>query len=269
MKKICIVMPYYDRQFQLTKTLNTIAESKHNNFSVVMVDDNSPQDFVLPKLPYEVDIIKLTKKTWTNVSPVYNYGFLRALEKKPDIIFIQSPECYHVGDVLTHADRHTKDDNYIAYGCFQIDKETTFAEHDIMRLSTKNAFKVDGDNKGQGVNAWWNHSVYSPIPQYWGAALSVNTLKKVNGIDERFAYGHAFEDGWFLYQLGNMGIKIEIVDYPFVVHQWHSRIWANRNAVKAKQKNDTAFVDRNKELYLALRETKEYRSQHFITPDLS
>ena len=263
MRKLCIVMPYYDRQYQLDKTLDSLMLSKHTNFSVIIVDDNSPQDIVLPSVPFDVEVIKLTSKTWTNVSPVYNMGFNKAKEHGAEVVIIQSSECYHVGDVLLHAEDNIKTGNYIAYGCFQIDKDTTFSNHDIMRLSKQNAFKVDGDNKGKGVNAWWNHSVYSPLPQYWGAAISMSLLKEINGIDERFAYGHAYEDGWFLYQLKNIGANIESVDYPFVVHQWHSRQWVNVLARKDKD-----ILERNKELYLQLIETKEYRSQHFITPDL-
>jgi len=267
MRRIGIVMPYYDRQYQLTVTLNSIAKSAHQNYFVVVVDDNSPVDVQLPNLPYHTEVIKLTNKTWTNVAPVYNFGFHKAIEYGAEIIIIQSSECYHVGDILSHADANINNNNYIAYGCFQIDKDTTFSEHDIMALAKKHAYKVDGDNKGLGVNAWWNHTVYSPLPQYWGASVSVDVIKKMNGIDERFAYGHAFEDGWFLYQLANMGVKIDIVDYPFVVHQWHSRIWANKNALQARKKQDAEFADRNKNLYLRLRDTKEYKSQHFITPD--
>jgi hypothetical protein len=212
-------------------------------------------------LPYDVEVIKLKDKTWTNVAPVYNTGFLRARDKGADIIIIQSAECYHVGDVISHANEHCRD-QYIAYGCFQIDKDTTFKDHDILKLS-KTTQPVDGDNKGKGMNAWWNHSTIHPIPQYWGASISVENLKKVNGIDERFAFGYAFEDGWFLFQLQNVGIKIESVDYPFVVHQWHDRLWANRQA-----KKDPTLLEKNRDLYLKMIETKEYKSIHYITEDL-
>lgn len=263
MRKLCVVMPYYDRQYQLNKTLESLAKSKHDNFSVIIVDDNSPNDVVLPDVPFPVKVIKLTNKTWTNVSPVYNMGFHAAKHMGAQVVVIQSSECYHVGDVLLDAEKNTGSGNYIAYGCFQIDKDTTFSEHDILKLSKQNAFKVDGDNKGKGVNAWWNHSVYSPLPQYWCASISMSLLREINGIDERFAYGHAYEDGWFLYQLKNIGANIEIRDYPFVVHQWHSRQWVNVLARK-----DKGILDRNRDLYLQLIETKEYKSKHFITKDL-
>ncbi len=263
MRKICVVIAYYERQYQLDKTLYSMSSSKHNNFNVIIVDDGSPNEIVLRDYDFPIDIIKPQNKTWVNVSPIYNFGFNKAKEYNPEIVIIQSAECYHVGDLLCDADASIGENDYVAYGCFQIDKETTFKPHDIIALTKKHAYKVEGDNKGKGVNAWWNHSKYQPLPQYWGAAISWNALVKVNGVDERFAYGHAFEDGWFLHQLENAGVKIRIKDYPFVVHQWHDRLWVNKNA-----RRDMSRLDKNKDLYLRLRDTKEYKSQHFITPDL-
>ena len=258
MGKICIVMAYYDRQYQLNKTLQSIEKSEHKDFSVIIVDDNSPQDIVVPAVPYEVEVIKLRKKSWTNCGPVYNIGFNKALEKNPDKIMIQSTECYHVGDVLSHADENVTDDNYIAYACFQVDKETTFKPHDIMELSNTNV-KVTTDNHGAGQNGWWNHSKYFVQPQYWGAVIKAKNLAKINGIDERFAHGYAIEDGWFMDQVRRAGMRIDIVDYPFVVHQWHKRLYP---------KGTLEMVKQNTALWESLLKTNEYKSLHHITPNL-
>lgn len=260
-KKICVVMAYHERQYQLTKTLKTIDMSAYSNFSVVIVDDCSNEDIILPELGYEVDIIKLEEKSWSNCAPVYNYGFIHAISKGADTIIIQSAECYHAGDIISHVAMNIRDDNYIAYGCFRLDRNTTFSEHDIMSLSKANAFMVNSENNGNGQNAWWNHSVYSPLPQYWCAAITVDNLKEINGIDERFAYGFAFEDGRFLQQVASLGLNTEIVDFPFVAHQWHT-----------DQKEDIqdfdAKYERNKSIYLRMRETDDYKSIHYITPNL-
>lgn len=260
MKKIVIVMPYFDRQYQLDKTLSTIAQSKHKNFSVVIVDDGSPEKIVLSEA-YSFPIIKirLEKKCWTNCSPIWNFGFNAALELEPDAILLQSAEIYHVGDVLTHIDQNLTDDNYLAYGCFQIDKETTFKEHDIMALSKACDYKVTTGNNGNGQTAWWNHSVYGRLPQYWGCAITAKNLIKINGIDERFADGYAIEDGYFVWQVEKLGLNIEIIDYPFVVHQWHSREYPP---------DVPGLVKKNKELYESLILQEDYRSKHTITPDL-
>ena len=255
---ISIVIPYYDRQYQLDKTLTSLTESSYNDFNVVIVDDDSLADIILPILPYHVDVIKLGNKTWSNVAPVYNIGFKYALRKNPDIIIIQSPECYHVGDVLSYANKNITDKNYIAFGCFRIDKETTFKEHDIKTLSSTNYCVSSADFK-DGDNAWWNHPIYNAIPQYWCAAISTDNLIKLNGIDERFSYGYAREDGYFVHQVKNLGLKIEITDYPFVVHQWHDHIMPD---------NAEILVRKNADLYEILMKDDNYRSYHILTPNL-
>lgn len=257
--KITIVMPYYDRQYQLEKTLSTISKSAHSDFSLVIVDDGSPSPIKLPDVPFPVEIIRITSKSWTNCSPVWNYGFNKALEGSPDAIFLQSAECYHVGDVLSHVDQNLKEDNYLAYGCFQVDKSTTFSDHDIIKLSTDCRSKVTGNPGGNGQNAWWNHSTINPMPQYWGCAITANNIIKINGIDERFANGYAIEDGYFVWQIAKAGLRIDIIDYPFVVHQWHDRIYPP---------NVPSLVRKNKSLYESLIKKSGYRSIHTITPDL-
>ena len=259
LKKICIVMAYYDRQYQLDKTLQSFSESKHDNFSVIIVDDHSPQEIVLPELTFDVTILKTPPHKWTNCCHVYNRGFVYAQSMEHDIIVIQSPECYHVGDVLMHINDNVKDDNYIAYGCFQIDKDTTFSEHDIISLSETNLFRVTANNGGLGQNAWWNHTVYQPLPQYWCTALTADNMRSINGIDERFATGYAVEDGYFLWQVEKLGLDIQIVDYPFVVHQWHDRLLPE---------GVPELVKKNQRLYDNLIKQDTYRSHHCITPDL-
>jgi glycosyltransferase involved in cell wall biosynthesis len=260
MKRIVIVMPYFDRQYQLDKTLATIIKSHHRDITVVLVDDGSITKPVLrDDYPFFVYVVRPENKTWTNCSPVWNYGFNEALQFKPDIIILQSAECYWVGDLAMYAEEHLTDDNYIAFGCFQIDKETTFKEHDIVELSKACNYKVSTGNKGLGQNAWWNHPVYDRLPQYWGCAITAKNLIALNGIDERFADGYAIEDGYFVWQVEKLGLRIDITDYPFVVHQWHDRVYPP---------NVPALVKKNKELYEELIKLDSYRSKHTITPDL-
>lgn len=256
MAKIAVCMPYYDRQYQLDKTLVTLAQSAHKDFVVVIADDNSPTPLKLPDLGFEIDYFKVGKKTWVNCAPVHNMAFHRAMKHRPDIIMIQSPECYHVGDVLSHAVGHLTGENYIAYACFHLNKETTLKPHDIEELSkTDTVISTNG-----GDNGWWNHSTKYYQPQYWCAAITTENLMRVNGIDERFADGYAIEDGWFIDQIQRAGMRIDVVDYPFVVHQWHNRVYP---------RNCMALVEKNKRLWNELKKTTEYRSVHHITPDLA
>lgn len=256
-----VVMAYFNRQYQLDKTLRSIAKSAYKDFNVIIVDDGSSDKPIVPELSYEVEVIRLEDKTWTNCSVVYNYGFNHALKKNPDIIIIQSAECYHVGDVLSYAS-NVKEGSYIAFGCFQIDRDTTLQEHDIMKLIKENDFRVSTDNDGQGQNAWWNHPVHTRCPQHWGAAITSKDLIKLNGFDERFAFGYAYEDGYFVHQVEMLGLDIEITDMPFVVHQWH----LHENPTEPFDK--VLLSEINKKIYDELMQGTEFRAEHKITPDL-
>jgi glycosyltransferase involved in cell wall biosynthesis len=258
MARIVVCMPYFDRQFQLDKTLATIAKSRHTDFSVVIVDDNSPRDIVRPYLPFKVDIIKLREKSWTNCAPVWNIGFAKALSYNPDIIVLQSPECYHVGDLISNAEKIVTDRNYLAFGCFRLNEKTTFSKHDIFKLAASHNYGV-GSEWDEDDNAWWNHPIYNEVPQYWGTAISARNLVNLNGIDERFAHGYAYEDGYFVHQVKNLGLRIDITAYPFVVHQWHER---GLPAELEGKPNPNVL------LYEELMKDDNYRAQHHITPDL-
>jgi hypothetical protein len=108
-------------------------------------------------------------------------------------------------------------------------------------------------------NAWWNHPIYNEVPQYWGTAITARNLVKLNGIDERFAHGYAYEDGYFVHQVENLGLRIDITAYPFVVHQWHER------GLPAELEGKP---NPNVPLYEELMKDDNYRAQHHITPDL-
>jgi glycosyltransferase involved in cell wall biosynthesis len=265
MAKISIVLTYHNRQKLLEKTLLSFAESEHKDFNVVIVDDCSPEDIVLPKLPYQVSILKLQNKTWLNVAPVFNMGFNYALLENPDIIIFQSAECYHVGDIISYASKITNDD-YISFGCFQIDKNATLNGHDINSLVKDIKHNVQGFNRDVGQNCWWNHPVHAREGLYWCAAITAQNLKKLNGIDERFSYGYAHEDSYFLYQVESLGLKIEITANPFVVHQWHPAMWLPGEGDELIKKN-IEILDEGR-YRLRDRNEKSYRSKHIITQDL-
>ena len=259
-KKISIVMAYHERQAQLDKTLYSLVASKYKNFDVIIIDDCSKEKIKCPDLPFDITILELDTKQGTNCGPIFNRGFQYAIDNNADIIIIQSPECYHVGDVISCASKIT-DDSYMAFGCFQLDKETTIKAHEINKLVKEHPYMVsfDGGSQLLGQNAWWNHSVYFPNPLYWCAAITTKNLIKLNGIDERFAFGYAHEDGYFVVQIKRLGLKIEIIDNPFVVHQWHTHILVD---------NKMELVKRNWDLYEKLLNDENYKSEHKYTPDL-
>lgn len=258
-------MSYYERQYQLNKTLLSYTQSAFKDFNVIIVDDASPTDIVLPELPFKVEVIKLKDKTWLSQVIPFNVGFKKALEYKPDIILITEPECYHVGDVLSYA-LNVTNDKYISFGCYKINQEMTYGECDIHDLIAKNNTIITQDATGdwdQTVNGWGNHPTIDPVAFHYCCAITTENLIKLNGFDERLAFGVSFEDDYLVRQVQNLGLKIEITTYPFVVHQWHERLSHNimQNAPQMWDKNYRV-------LFEELIPLNEYRAKHILTPDL-
>jgi hypothetical protein len=73
----------------------------------------------------------------------------------------------------------------------------------------------------------------------------------------------SFEDDYLVRQVKNLGLEIEITEYPFVVHQWHERLNHNimHNAPDLWMHNyhilDGELIPEN-----------TYRAKHVLTPNL-
>jgi len=253
--KVVIVMTYFERQFQLTKTLESLKSSYHRNFEVVVVDDGSKEDIVHNITEYPLTVLKTENKRWTNPEPAYNTGLYYAMKLKPDIIIVQNAECYHVGDVISYAERVT-DETYISFGCFSLDKETTFKEHNIIELLQKHTNRANND----GELAWYNHPHYRPCSYDFCMAITANNMKKLNGYDERFSAGWAYGDNYLLARVKMLALRIEITESPLVVHQWHYNQPVPPDSVRLNAKNLL--------LYQELIKERKYRAEHIFTENL-
>lgn len=241
-------MSYYDRFPQLLKTLESFGKYDPNEFNVVIVDDGSPRDIVLPIYPFEVTVLKMYDKKWMMGDPAYNTGFRYALLKEPDIIIIQNAECYHHGDILSYAKKVT-DTTYISFGCYSQGKGEEIGAVINNRVAT-----FDGES------AWYNHPVYRPKGYHFCAAITASNLKKINGFDERFSQGVGYDDDYLLHQIRCLGLKTEITAEPFVIHQWHEHHIFPEDEGSLFWKNEALFRELVKE--------NNYRAQHIYTPDL-
>lgn len=253
-------MPYFQRQGQLDRTIDTLLLSKYKNFNVVIVDDCSPNPVVIPQLSFDIKVIRLNKKISINVAPIYNIGFREAIQNGAEIVIIQSPECYHVGDVITRAAEVT-DSNYLTFACFRLDRVPTIQKIDINQVLARRSKDAYTYPNEFGINFWWHHSEYGVNPFYWCAAITTKNLIELNGIDERFSEGHASEDGYFLDQIKRLGLKIDVIDYPFVAHQWHK-------PPKIPDARLKQLTNKNFQLWQNLSKENRYRAIHTLTPDL-
>jgi glycosyltransferase involved in cell wall biosynthesis len=242
---ITIVMTYWNRQRLLNKTLESYCKSESKDFNVIIVDNNSDEDIVLPELPFKVKVIKL--KAGYDYISAHNMGFIEALKKNPDIIIITHSECCHSGDVISYA-KNVTDRSYISFGCYSLSEGQ---EPETVVINNRH-------NTYDGDSAWYNHPVYRPAKHHFCSAITAKNLKLLNGFDERFSGGVAYDDDYFIEQINRLGLKIEETSFPFVFHQWHFSAW--------KTKSDLIY--KNAELFNSLKNETDFRAKHILTPDL-
>ena len=242
---ISIVLTYWNRPAQLAKTLQSFKYSQSEDFNVLIIDNNSDQDIVLPELPYEVTIIKLNPGY--HYLAAHNFGFWHALKKNPDIIIMQHAECYHQGDVISYAKKVT-DETYISFGCYSLGEGEEPETVEIKdRCMTAN-----------GQSAWYNHPIYRPLNYQFCSAITAKTLKLLNGFDERFCAGIWYDDNYFLELIRRAGLQIELTAFPFVFHQWHPD----------GTTGSMDLINKNLALFTVLVPGNDKKSVHIYTPDL-
>jgi glycosyltransferase involved in cell wall biosynthesis len=248
MRKIGVVIAYYNRAHLLRNTLKTIFTTEHTDYRIVIVDDASSEPLDLP----DVEIIRVDphEKTWTCPVIPYNMGIARVLDA--DIIVIQNAECAHFGDVLMYANDLVTDTNYISFGCWSLAEGRTLDDvwPDII---ADNPLRTDGGGTG-----WYNHPRWNVRRFHFCMAMSKQTMLDLNGFDERFKDGAGYDDNDLVRRLSRMKRWFIMTNEyePFVVHQWHDRDHVSE-----------AGYQKNQALYLRIEQEENYRAHHILTGD--
>lgn len=240
-------MTYYERPAQLLETLRSFAQYK-DPFNVIIVDDNSPNDITLPHLSFDVTVVKLRSKICSNPCCAFNIGFSEALRTNPKRVIIQNAECAHHGDIMGYVRAHLTDSNYFSFAAYSLGKG------EKRRALNQRAAVSNGDS------GWYNHSKYAPKAFHFCAAITADNLRRLNGFDERFAGGIGYEDDFFIHQVRMLGLEIQIIDSPFVFHQYHYDIPSFHH--------DESLYQKTAQLCKELKTEQCYRAVHELTPDL-
>jgi GT2 family glycosyltransferase len=243
---VAIVLAYHDREAQLLNTLESFQDYK--DIEVVIVNDSEP--LKLKHYKFNIQEIRIKNKSWINPGVNFNIGFGYALESEPEAVIIQNPECYHVGDVVSAVREKLTDNNYLSFACYSLGKDEGI---DFRNFNNKTAV-CNGDS------AWYNHSIYRPEALHFCCAITAKNLKKINGFDENFADGLGYEDNYFVHQVRTVGLKIEFIDDPYVLHQYHYG--------KKAFTFDADLYARTGQLCESLKRRKTFRAEHFITENL-
>ena len=208
---ISIVMAYYNRKGLLDKTLESIDKSRVKDYELIIVDDASDEPLVCECA--RVFRVEPEDKWYHNPCIPYNFGFKQAVG---DVVIIQNPECYHVGDVLAYVEENIRPRLYISFGCYSISKEETNA-------FARGMFPTIADRtfSAQSRNGWYNHSIHRPKAYHFCTAITKTDLDKIGGFDERYANGVAFDDDALVRSIRQEQIEIQIINDPYVIHQYH------------------------------------------------
>ena len=235
--KISIVMAYYNRKEQVIQTLDGFEKNytKKYNFEVIIVDDNSKDDQQLNDIidNYSFDInliiiIQEEKGDRLNPCTAYNKGFSKA---KGNIIIIQNPECYHVGDIIGYTLENLKEQDYFSYSCYTANtKEITqelLNSTEVFSLVNDYTFRIKNVTSNCELN-WYNHPTETNrnVAYHYCSAIYKSKLDLIGGFDNRFAEGYCFDDDEFLLTIKhNLKLNIKIIDpnICFVIHQYHRR----------------------------------------------
>ena len=238
---ISIVMSYYNRIDLLRYTLNTFTHSQEKDFEVVIVDDFSSPEHNIDNINTEfpslnIKVINMAKrgtKTWFNPCVPYNVGFR---ESSGDIIIIQNPECCHVGDVISYVKNNITDSNYLTFHCWACNRNDVRTLHSGGEISVGHEYNIR-------KTKWYNHKDHHPVAYHFTSAITRKNLCELNGFDESFAHGHSYDDDEFKQRIVNKGLSIEFVADPYVIHQWHPKLYNNPLAPQATVDNRQLFAN--------------------------
>lgn len=241
MKHISVVISYYERLRQLEFTLRTIANSEYKDFDVIIVNDVSQESQSIDHIPslysFPIKVVNLKPpKMWRNPCYAFNVGFKEATG---DIVLMNQCECCHKGDLISRTADLVRDDNYISFQTYSIDKgpsefmQSCPPNASLMACIDLSILPINNAEPEWSVsrNGWWNHHVYRPMGFHWASAMTRKNLEKLRGFDERFAKGWWFDDTEFLDRIRRLGLAVEIVDDPnvFCIHQFHDEVVSGSN----------------------------------------
>lgn len=237
--KVSIIMAYHNRKRQVIRTLDGFQNNYFDkyNFEVIIVDDNSSERHKLHdilsnyKFPLQYIVIsEEEKQNYVNPCIVFNKGFSLATGQ---IVMIQNPECYHVGDLLAYAFK-MQDNEYVNFSCytvnsFELTNELFSGEsHDNTKiLATINDQNFSSRNEKLLGTIWYNHPLYKPVNFHFCSIIYKCKLDLIGGFDKRYGDGYCFDDAEFLLSIQHI-LKLNVKTISpntndFVIHQFHER----------------------------------------------
>lgn len=235
MKKLSIVMSYYNRRRLLLNTLKSIEYLNRDQsaIEIIIIDDGSNEEHrindineLFPKLDINLIVLKRDNTDWRNPVTSWNTG-LNAVTG--DIILINSSECMHFGGIIDYIFRFLDSGHYFAFSTYSVDSEIVNKLNEIdwttdiipqMDIAIGQRHSMP-ENWHDGETGWYSHSKYRSTLIPFCAAITRTDMETLSGFDERFSEGIGFDDCDFEDRVRNL-LKPIMIDDPFCIHQAHT-----------------------------------------------
>lgn len=269
---ISIVMTACDRSVQTYHTLKTISRSKYKNVQIVLVDDSQKDPINVEHLKtfdLHIELINIKNKCWINPCVNYNIGFLYAKGQK---IIIQNAEVCHIGDVLSHIYDNLKDDQYMVFNVFSLDRPDVnnilYSIDSLSNFEKSNLLnaliKVPSNSYINTNGRWYHHGIIRQLYYNFLCAITRNTLDLIGGFDIDYSFGMEYDDVALVFILPIFGIKIiNAPEHLIGIHQWHTQtavgsfsgkfhnrpIYIGKSNYFVKNKKYVQFTEYNKDEY--------------------
>lgn len=239
--KLSIVIPYYNRINLLKWTLQSIYENKNNNFEVIIVDDASDDNeelYILSTQYQNLNIVSINKKekgNRTNPSVPFNRGISLA---KGEIIILQNPESYHVGNIIDYVDNNLKIDDYFIFSAYNLHNEKN--NIDFINLQKKTLKSIELLPRLKSHLVWYQHPVHRNLKYHFCSAIYKKNIDIIGGFDEVYGEGVCFDDEDLFFKIEQIGkfniVCLDPIKSPFVVNMYHPP--SSSNAILDEKNNN-------------------------------
>lgn len=259
MKKISIIMAYYNRKNQILRTLDGFEKSYVGkyNFEVMIVDDNSKDierlDKDLKKYTFSIKYIFISeqeKGSRINPCEAYNRGLT---ETNGDIVILQNPECYHVNDIFDYTLKHLTTDNYLSFSCFAPKSyDMTNSVLNNLDIMWQESSKCN----------WYNHPTFKKTNYHFCSAITRDNIRILGGFNLTFKDGYCYDDDELVLEIKEI-LKLDIICVDpiscLVIHQYHEP----NVSTNISGENDTNLI---KQKWLKNKMTYESNLLNLSTP---
>ncbi len=216
--KYSVLYPYYKRAGHLHNTFVSFLHhySHRDDYEVIIAEDlkNCIDDSlhtelmnVLNKFQDRIKIsrITITEETW-NPCIAFNKA---ARAASGSFFIVSNPECFHQVNIFQGFDEEFEKDPsvYVVCGC--------------RNKVGCNFFIENFDDLGGQDEVWYSHSVHRNACLHFCNALSKESWEKVEGFDEDYFSGIAYDDNDFINRVRRARLKILEKDDLLTIHIGH------------------------------------------------